>query len=104
MGAGFTSLAWLPGGEAFYFTRQLATELVPADEREYHRRVWLHRVATDAATDVMVFGDGGTMTDWHNVSTTADGRWVQVESLPGGAQGNDVWLADPTAAPDGVPR
>ena len=102
--SGFTSLAWLPGGKAFYFTRQLAANLVPADEREYHRRVWLHQVGSDAATDVMVFGDGGTMTDWHEVTTTSDGRWVQVESLPGGVQGNEVRLADLTADAAGVPH
>ena len=92
--SGFTSLAWLPGGKAFYFTRQLPVDLLPVDEREYHRRVWLHQVGTDAATDVLVFGDGGSMTDFHEVSTSPDGRWVQVESQPGTVTGNDVWLAD----------
>jgi prolyl oligopeptidase len=96
--SGFTSVAWLPGGGAFYFTRKLGVDMVPAGEAEYHRRVWLHRVGTDAGSDALVFGDGGTMTDWHEVSTTSDGRWLQVESKPGSVPRNDVWLADLTAS------
>ena len=45
--ARYSPVAWLPGGEAFYYVRRLRAELVPADEAQYHRRVWLHRVGTD---------------------------------------------------------
>ena len=104
---GFTSVAWLPGGGAFYCDRKLDADLVPAGEAEYHRRVWLHRVGTDAATDVMVFGGDGPMTEWHEVSLSPDGRRLQVETQPGSVPRNDVWLADLTTssaeAPDFKP-
>ena len=45
--ARYSPVAWLPGGEAFYYVRRLAPELVPDGEEQYHRRVWLHRVGTD---------------------------------------------------------
>ncbi|MEY9877994.1 prolyl oligopeptidase [Streptacidiphilus sp. MAP12-33] len=98
----FTSLAWLPDGKAFWFTRQLDPNLVPVDEREYHSRVWLHQVGADAATDVMVFGDGGAMIDRYEVSLSPDGRWLQIESRAGTASVNDVWLADLTADAPGA--
>ena len=33
----FGSVAWLPGGEAFYYARQLPPATVPAGEEAYHR-------------------------------------------------------------------
>ena len=44
--ARYSPVAWLPGGEAFFYVRRLAPELLPADEVQYHRRVWLHRLGT----------------------------------------------------------
>ena len=56
--ARYSPVAWLPGGEAFYYVRRLAPELVPDGEEQFHRRVWLHRVGTDPDEDVVVFGEG----------------------------------------------
>ena len=44
--ARYSPVAWLPGGEAFYYVRRLAPDALPADEAQYHRRVWLHRLGT----------------------------------------------------------
>ncbi|GMA85787.1 hypothetical protein GCM10025868_10370 [Angustibacter aerolatus] len=44
-------VAWLPGGEAFYYVRRLDPAGLPESEQQYHRRVWLHRVGTDPASD-----------------------------------------------------
>ncbi|WP_042368195.1 prolyl oligopeptidase family serine peptidase [Streptacidiphilus neutrinimicus] len=100
----FTSLAWLPDGKAFFFTRQIPADLLPVEEREYHSRLWLHRVGTDAADDVMVFGEGRPMTERYQVSVAPDGRWVQVESRDGTSSANDVWLADLAADAPETPR
>jgi prolyl oligopeptidase len=51
-------VAWLPGGQAYYYVRRLAPDLVPPTERRYHRRVYLHRVGTSPDDDVLIFGDG----------------------------------------------
>ena len=45
--ARYSPVAWLPGGEAFYYVRRIDTAHLPADEQQYHRRVWLHRVGTE---------------------------------------------------------
>src|SRR3954465_6893390 len=55
--ARYSPVSWIPGGlattdpsgapirvPAYYYVRRLAPELVPLDEQQYHRRIWLHRV------------------------------------------------------------
>src|SRR5580704_14951290 len=42
----YTEIAWLPGGKAFYYSRRLAPDQVPAGEDQYHRRVYLHQVGS----------------------------------------------------------
>jgi len=101
----FTPVAWLPGGEAFYYVRKLAPELVPADERQYHRRILLHRVGTDPdADDVEIFGADQPMTNYHSASVTRDGRWLTVSTSQGTAPRNDLWVADLEASGPRQPR
>ena len=102
--ARYSPVAWLPGGEAFYYVRRLAPGLVPADEEQYHRRVWLHRVGTPAEDDVEVFGAGLDMTSYYGVQVSLDGRWLVVSASAGTAPRTDVWIADLTASPADAPR
>ncbi|MBO3095975.1 prolyl oligopeptidase family serine peptidase [Cellulomonas dongxiuzhuiae] len=96
--ARYSPVAWLPGGDAFYYVRRLAPDLVPADEQQYHRRVWLHRVGTPPEQDVEVFGAGLPMTSYYGVQVSRDGRWLLVSAAAGTAPRTDVWIAD-LAAP-----
>ena len=95
--ARYSPVAWLPGGEAFYYVRRLAPDLVPADEQQYHRRVWLHRVGTSPDLDVEVFGAGLDLTSYYGVQVSRDGRWLIVSASAGTAPRTDVWIADLTA-------
>ncbi len=101
--ARYSPVAWLPGGEAFFYVRRLAPELLPDDERQYHRRVWLHRVGTPAEQDVEVFGAGLDLTNYYGVSVSRDGRWLVVSASAGTAPRNDVWIADLSASPVDAP-
>ncbi|MGH8894401.1 MAG: prolyl oligopeptidase family serine peptidase, partial [Actinomycetes bacterium] len=97
--ARYSPVAWLPGGEAFYYVRRVDPSTVPADEEQYHRRIWLHRVGTSPDDDVLVFGDGRgmagyDMTNYFGVSVSMDGRWLVVGASAGTAPRNDLWLAD----------
>jgi prolyl oligopeptidase len=92
--ARYSPVAWLPGGEAFFYVRRLPPEELPEDERQYHRRVWLHRVGTDAAQDVEVFGAGLDRTSYYGVTVSRDGRWLVVSASAGTAPRTDVWIAD----------
>ena len=78
-----TEVAWLPGGEAFYYVRDDAGR----------RRVYLHRVGASADRDVAVFGDelpqGG-----YPIPVVCDGGlrlWVLVEWS---SVRTDAYLAD----------
>ncbi|MEI6362582.1 MAG: prolyl oligopeptidase family serine peptidase [Actinomycetes bacterium] len=90
----YSPIAWVPGEERFYYVRRLAPELLPDDERNFHRRVYLHRVGTDPADDVLVFGAGREMTNYYGVEVSRDGHWLQVSASKGTEPRNDLWVAD----------
>jgi len=94
----YTSVAWLPGGKAFYYVRRLPPDQVPQGEAQYHRRVYLHVVGTPAEQDTLVFGEGRHKTDYYGVSVSRDGRWLVITAARGTAPRNDVWIADLTAS------
>lgn len=107
--ARYSPVAWLPGGEAFYYVRRIAPDLVDPAETQYHRRVWLHRLGTDPDEDVLVFGGPEhlpryDMTNYYGVTVSMDGRWLVIGASAGTAPRNDLWLADLSAgsleAPD----
>ena len=99
----YTEVAWLNDESGYYYTRRLAPELVPPDQTQYHRRIYLHRLGTDPNEDVLIFGDGARMTDYHDVSISADGRWLQIATYEGTDTRNDVYLADLAGADPAAP-
>ncbi|GII79007.1 prolyl endopeptidase [Sphaerisporangium rufum] len=100
----YSPIAWLPGGEAFYYVRRLPPGEVPAGEEQFHRRVYLHRVGAPVGDDVMVFGTGLEKTNYYGVSVSRDGRWLSISASRGTAPRNDLWLADLSASPPESPH
>ncbi|MFC3999245.1 prolyl oligopeptidase family protein [Nocardiopsis sediminis] len=90
----YSPIAWLPGGEAFYYVRRLAPDRVPAGEEQYHRRVYLHRVGTPTDDDVLIFGEGRDKTEYYGVGVSRDGRWLLLTCTKGTSSRNDAWIAD----------
>lgn len=90
----YTPVAWLPGGEAYYYVRRLPADRVPPGEDQYHRRVYLHRVGADPDTDVLIFGEGREKTNYYGVGVSRDGRWLALSASEGTAPRNDLWIAD----------
>lgn len=90
----YSPVAWLRGGDAFYYVRRLAPELVPVEEVQYHRRVYLHRLGTSPDQDVEIFGAGRPVTSYYGVGVSWDGRWLTLTAAQGTDPRNDVWLAD----------
>ena len=88
----FSPIAWLVGGEAFYYVRRIAPELLPQSEQNFHRRVYLHRVGS--AEDVLVFGAGMNKTNYYGVHVSRDGRWLEITASEGTEPRNDIWVAD----------
>ncbi|NDU74341.1 prolyl oligopeptidase family serine peptidase, partial [Actinomadura sp. DSM 109109] len=100
----YSSIAWLPGGEAYYYTRRLPARDVPEGEEQYHRRVYLHRVGTEPDTDdVLIFGDGLDKTNYYGVCVSRDGRWLTISASQGTAPRNDLWVADLSASTPEAP-
>ncbi len=99
----YSSVAWLPGGESFYYIRREPADTVPAGEEQFHRRVRLHRIGRDPDADEEVFGGGRAITNYYSASVTRDGRWLVIDAAEGTAPRNDVWLADLGAAPPETP-
>ena len=95
----YSPIAWLPGGQAFYFVRRLPPEALPESEQGFHRRVMLHHVATNADDDPIVFGSGMTMTNYYGVEVSRDGRWLQISAAEGTEPRNDLWVADLSTTP-----
>jgi len=94
----YSDVAWLPGGAAFYYSRRLAPDAVPAGEEQYHRRVFLHRVGTPADEDVLILGDGMEKTNYYGIAVSPDGQWLIITASAGTAPRNDVWIADLAAS------
>ncbi|MGW0479424.1 prolyl oligopeptidase family serine peptidase [Nonomuraea sp. NPDC003214] len=80
-GCRYSPVAWLPGGDAFYYVR-------------FHQGVYLHRIGE--AEDVPVFERGPVS---YGLTISPDGRWLLISA---GASYHDVWLAD--LARGGEPR
>jgi prolyl oligopeptidase len=90
----YTSIAWLPGGKAFYYTRRLPPDAVPDGEEQYHRRVYLHFVGSPAEDDILIFGEGRDKTTYYSASVSLDGRWLMISASRGTEPRNDLWIAD----------
>ena len=71
------SLAWLPDGAGFYYTRYPAPGDVPSGEEPYHRAVYFHRLGTDPASDPLVY-QPREKEYWPGVSISPDGRWLLI--------------------------
>lgn len=98
-----TGIAWLPGGQAYYYSRFLAPGSVPGDDHKLHRRVYLHRLGTDPDTDVLIMGGDAPRGRYFWPSVSCDGRWLTVSETQGTDPRNDLWLADLSASPPEVP-
>jgi prolyl oligopeptidase len=72
------SVAWLPDGKSFYYSRYPEPGSVPAGEEKYHAKIYLHVVGQDPKNDKLIFGDGRDKTDIPQVLISPNGRWLVV--------------------------
>jgi len=87
----YSSVAWLPGGEEFYYVRKVGLGEVPEGEEDFHRRVWRHRVGS--TEDVLVEAPGLYEDHtYYGVRVSRDGRWLVVSANVGTARRDSVWV------------
>ncbi|GAA1874665.1 prolyl oligopeptidase family serine peptidase [Pseudonocardia ailaonensis] len=90
----YSAVAWLPGGEEFFYVRKVAPGEVPEGEEDFHRRIWRHRVGSPAdSTDVLVEAPGlYEGHTYYGVRVSRDGRWLVVSANVGTARRDSVWV------------
>jgi prolyl oligopeptidase len=86
------SLAWLPDGTGFYYSRYPAPGDVPKGEEHYHRAIFFHELGTDPATDPLIFRPA-EKEYWPGVSVSPDGRWLLI-SVARTFDQTDLYLRD----------
>jgi prolyl oligopeptidase len=86
------SLAWLPDGSGFYYTRYPAPGDVPQGEEHYHRTIFFHRLGEDPESDAVVFTPA-QKEYWAGVSVSPDGRWLLI-SVARTFDQTDLYLQD----------
>jgi prolyl oligopeptidase len=84
------SIAWLPGGRAFYYPRYLSTD--DTGEDRLLQRLYRHELGTDPDGDELVFGAGRPRATWLGASSSDDGKWLAVTASRGTDARNDAWL------------
>lgn len=87
------SVAWLPDGKSFYYSRYPEPGTVPAGEERYHARIYHHVIGQDPKTDRLVFGEGRDKTDVPQVLISPNGRWLVVRVHMGWDR-SEVYLRD----------
>jgi len=97
--ARYASIAWLPDGSGFLYSRYPAPGSVPAGEESYHRRIHEHLLGRDPALDPPIFGEGRALTDMPFVELSPDGRWL-VGMVHCGWNNRELHLRDRRAGPD----
>ncbi|MGI5351296.1 prolyl oligopeptidase family serine peptidase [Streptomyces sp. CA-250714] len=96
-------VAWLPGGEAFYYVGPTSTP-EPEGAPPAGLRVKLHRVGRPSAEDDEVFGAEVAQPAYFGLTSDPGGIRLVVSVVEGVAGRNDLWLApEPAAHPD-TPR
>jgi prolyl oligopeptidase len=95
------SLAWLPDSTGFYYTRYPAPGEVPAEEEQYHRAIYFHRLGEDPSGDQQVFKPA-EKEHWPGVSLSPDGRWLVV-SVARTFDQTDLYIQDLGSGAEMVP-
>jgi prolyl oligopeptidase len=89
------SVAWLPDGKGFYYSRYPETGTVPPGDEKYFSKIYHHEIGDDAKKDKLVFGEGRDRTDTPIVSISPDGHWLVVRVHMGWDK-SEVWVKDLT--------
>ncbi len=86
------SVAWKLDDSGFYYTRYPKKGEVPAEEENYHRRVYYHALGSDSAKDPLIF-EPKDPQDWPDLSLSNEGRWLTIVSSHGWTK-SEIYLKD----------
>jgi prolyl oligopeptidase len=89
----YCSVAWLPDGDGFFYTRNPRPGSVPKGAENYHKHVFFHQLGDDPDKDRKVFGEGRPAEDMPSVAISPDGQWLVVTEYQGWAK-SEVFFAN----------
>jgi prolyl oligopeptidase len=89
------SLAWLPSGQGFYYTRHQPID-TRAGQQPLFIRVYFHRLGTDPERDRLIFGEEWGPSIWPTLRLSPDGRRLVIEVAEGSVR-SDLFLIDTRA-------
>jgi prolyl oligopeptidase len=89
------SVAWLPGGKSFFYSRYPAPGTVPPGDDRYSPRIFRHVLGADPEADPVVFGSTRDKTDVPEVMTSPNGRYLVIVVDEGWSK-SEVYLRDLT--------
>lgn len=81
----WSTVAWLPDGAGFYYTRYPnpgEPDFDAENEDTYFPRVFFHSIGSDPAADPLVFG-APEPSDFPSPQVSEDGRWVMLSTFQG---------------------
>ncbi len=87
------TVAWMPDGKSFYYSRYPEAGTVPPGDEKYFSKIYHHVIGRDPGADPVVFGDHRDKTDTPGVMVTEDGRWLVVRVHMGWDK-SEVWIKD----------
>ena len=87
------TVAWLPNGKEFFYSRYPEPGSVPKGDEEYLSKIYRHVLGTDPEKDTLVFGGNRDKTDVPQVMISPNGRWLVVRVHEGWDK-SEVYLRD----------
>ena len=98
LGTKFVSIAWVPDGSGFYYTRFPAPGSVPEADENYFCSVWFHRLGDPQTQDALVFETPDQPETVFEVDVAHGGRWVVITAQKGASDRSEVYLIDRQSA------
>ena len=90
----FVSIAWIPDGSGFYYTRFPEPGSVTEGDEHYFCSVWYHELRRPQSADVLVFDAPDQRETVFQVVVSEDGRWVVITALQGASDRSEIFLLD----------
>jgi prolyl oligopeptidase len=91
----YSAVAWMPGGDEFFFVRKVAPGEMGEGQDDFHRRIWRHRVGAPTEQDSLVTGPGLYEDHtYYGVRVSRDGRWLIVSANIGTARRDSLWITE----------
>lgn len=95
------SVAWMPDGKSFHYTRYPEPGSVPPGDEKYFSKIFHHVLGQDPKSDKLIFGEGRGKTDIPSVAVSPNGRWL-VARVHMGWDKSEVFVKDLSKG-DGAP-